>query len=270
MEEIFKRAQRLKYTSFEYINLEDILDAEKEFIIAELEEIFLFKLEDKQCHIYWATETKEGFFNNLSRMLHFVNIRNKGIDTIYMEFIPQEFVIDIEGLGFKVVSEFVDYWIDDLNGIKVKLKQQHEVRNIRPTEYESAGKVTTACKNYSRGFRGETCDFVKEWNESDDSCILVSELNNEIAGVCFLNIYGFTSDKGPILWLRELAVAPQYHQNGIAHSLIAEALQWGQANGAKRSFLACDTENVKAIKIYEDFGYKRKDGQGQINVAKHF
>ncbi len=40
-------------------------------------------------------------------------------------------------------------------------------------------------------------------------------------------------------------------------------------NGAVRSFLSCDIENTKAIKIYEGLGYRRKTGRGQINMERY-
>lgn len=108
---------------------------------------------------------------------------------------------------------------------------------------------------------------MKEWNESDNSCILVAEHNKAIAGVCFLTINGFKSEKGPILWLRELAVDPKYQNQGIGYMLAVGALIWGKNNGAKRSFLAADKENHHAIRIYNKLGFQHKDEIGQINMA---
>jgi len=48
--------------------------------------------------------------------------------------------------------------------------------------------------------------------------------------------------------------------------LLAYAINWGVKNGAVRSFLLCDAENVKAIRLYEGLGYERRPGRGQINM----
>lgn len=47
---------------------------------------------------------------------------------------------------------------------------------------------------------------------------------------------------------------------------IVHGINWGIENGAKRSFLAVDAENINAIKLYKSLGYKRKDERGQINM----
>ena len=63
-----------------------------------------------------------------------------------------------------------------------------------------------------------------------------------------------------------MAVEPNYQGKGVGHELLAYAIKWGIKNGAKRSFLACDAENTNAIKLYQDFNYKREDERGQINM----
>lgn len=109
---------------------------------------------------------------------------------------------------------------------------------------------------------------MKEWNESEDSHIFVAEVDNEVIGICCISLYGFDSEKGIVLWMREVAVKPRYHSQKIGLNLVAFAINWGKRNGAVRSFLACDADNVKAIKLYEGLGYERKTKRGQINMEK--
>lgn len=268
MEDIFKKAQSLKYTSFTYLDMEDIIDIDSDLTIIKPEIIMMCKIKNKQYRLYWASETKEGFLNALNNVIALIDKRNTDSKDIYLEFIPPDFVPEMRNIGFIIASEFVDYWVNNLLDIKITVSKDYEVKKILPDEYENVIRVTKSCNGYSRGFGfySEPSEFIKEWAETENSCILNVKMNGEIAGVCFLNIYGFDSVKGPILWLRELAVSPKYHCRGIAHALIAEAFKWGIANGAKRSFLACDTENFTASKIYESFGYRRKDEHGQINM----
>lgn len=61
--------------------------------------------------------------------------------------------------------------------------------------------------------------FIQEWHESDHSCVFAAELDNIVVGVCLLNIYGYDQEKGSVLWLRQLAVDPEFHNNGIGFSL---------------------------------------------------
>lgn len=86
--------------------------------------------------------------------------------------------------------------------------------------------------------------------------------------MCCVGLYGFESEKGTVLWIREIAVRPQYQKKGIGRLLLEHAILWGQENNAKRSFLACDAENYNAIRLYESFGYRKEDERGQINMEK--
>ncbi|WP_130807183.1 GNAT family N-acetyltransferase [Senegalia massiliensis] len=110
------------------------------------------------------------------------------------------------------------------------------IRRIKKNEYQTASEVTKSCKDYSRGYRGETAEWIKEWNESENSYIFVAEMNNEIIGICCISLYGFESEKGINLWLREVEVKPSYHSKKIGLSLIAFAINWGNRNDAVRSF----------------------------------
>lgn len=270
MEETFNKAQRLKYTSFAYLDMEEIIDTDPGLTIVEPEVIMMCKIKNEQYRIYWASETKERFLNTLKKVVALIDKKNTYPKDIYLEFIPPDFVPEMKNMGFNIASEFVDYWVNNLQDIKITASKDYKIEKVLPDEYENVYMVTKSCDGYSRGFGfySEPSEFIKEWAETENSCILNVKMNGEIAGVCFLNIYGFDNVKGPTLWLRELAVSPKYHCRGIAHSLIAEAFKWGIANGAKRSFLACDTENFTASKIYESFGYKRKDEHGQINMIR--
>ncbi len=85
--------------------------------------------------------------------------------------------------------------------------------------------------------------------------------------MCMMNIYGHESEKGPVVWLRELAVHLEYQGRGIGFSLILKGLKWRKSNNATRSFLAVDLKNRNAIKLYKALGYKRNVERGQINMA---
>jgi GNAT superfamily N-acetyltransferase len=52
-----------------------------------------------------------------------------------------------------------------------------------------------------------------------------------------LSLYGFDSEKGTVLWLREIAVTPCAHSNGIGSLLIISAINWRLKKGAKRNVI---------------------------------
>lgn len=174
----------------------------------------------------------------------------------------------MEDNGFIITNEWIDFWNNDLTTICLEQSNSIWIRRIKENEYQVASEITKSCKDYSRGFKGESSEWIKEWNESENSCIFVAEKNDEVIGICCVSLYGFESEKGVVLWLREVAVNPKYHSQKIGLNLVIFAINWGKINGAVRSFLACDIENRKAIKLYEGLGYQRKAKRGQINMEK--
>jgi len=269
MKEIFEKAQGFKYTSVTYKDLEDIGGVNKENIFEMDSAVFIIEENDKEIQIHWGAETKEAYFNEIKKVIAFIEGKKKQDKRIFSEFIPPEFVAEMEELGFKIVSEWVDFVVKDLHAIEVSQSRFEGVRPIEANEYEEASEVLCSCIGCSRGFTGESAQWVKEWNEAEDRCILVAEVKKELVGVCCLSMYDFDSEKGAILWLREIGVSPGYQGKGIGYALIEKAFQWGKDKVAKRSFLACDAENYNGIKLYEKFGYRRNDGRGQINMAKY-
>lgn len=276
MEKIIELANELKYTSLRYVDEEDVSDGK--VFINSTNNIFMYqktnanktlywnsKSEDN-IQIHWASESKEKFFQGLKETISHIKETEIKTEKIFIEFIPEEFLEDMSSIGFKIVSEWVDFWSNDLSLIKIMYNENTKLRSLTQNEISLAGQVTRKCSGYSRGFTGESDKEIKEWIEEENSNVLVAEKENKIIGVCLVNLYGFDSEKGTVLWIRELAVDPEYHGNRIGHDLLAYAVDWGIKNGAKRSFLACDAENANAIRLYKDFNYRRKEERGQINM----
>lgn len=265
MKDIIDKVKQFQYTSLEYADSEDISNSI--ICINNRGSIFLYSVVDAQATIDWATNSKENFFDGLKETINLIS-QDQTIKKVYIEFIPEYYICEMEDLGFIIASEWVDFWNNNLAIICLEQPNSLIVRKIKENEYQMASQITILCKDYSRGYKGETSEWIKEWNESENSYIFVAEMNNEIIGICCISLYGFESEKGVILWLREVAVKPSYHSEKIGLNLVAFAINWGKQNGAVRSFLACDIENIKAIKLYEGLGYERKSGRGQINMEK--
>lgn len=276
MENIINLANKYKYNSLEYVDLEDIANAV--MYINTNNNIFLYQKANIKKELYWdskskdnielfwASESKDSFFQGLIKTINFIKQKEIKTEKIYVEFIPEDFLDEMNSAGFKVVSEWVDFWNSDLCSYHVELKKTINIRPISNSEITIAGDVTRSCLGYSRGFTGESNEIIKEWSESENACLFVAELDNKIVGICFVMLYGFDSEKGTVLWIRELAVNPKYQSMGIGREMITYGFKWGIEKGAKRSFLACDAENLNAIKLYESLNYKRKDERGQINM----
>lgn len=265
MNTIIEKVNQFKYSSLEYVDSEDIRNP----VISTNndESIFFYCKEEGEIKIYWAVNSKENFLKGLEKTVETIS-REDTIRNVVIEFIPEDYISDMEERGFTTISEFVDFWIDSLEAVTLAQSDSVSIRRVREDEYQALSDITISCRNYSRGFIGETPEFMKEWNESENSCIYVAEINGEIVGMCCLGLYGFDSEKGLVLWLREIAVKPNYHSQRIGFNLMAYAINWGKSKGAVRSFLLCDVENDKAIKLYERLGYVRKTKRGQINMGR--
>lgn len=263
MNDLADKIKGYKYTSLNYADLDEI-SASFTYIDTD-DSLFLYRVEDEKAGIEWAANSKESFFVGLAKSIDLIS-KEHTVKKIYLEFIPENYVPEMEKLGFAIASEFLDFWIDKLEAINLKRQDSLVIRRIKADEYQAAFLVTKLCEGCSRGFRGESAEWIKEWNESENSSVFAAEKNNEIVGVCFVNLYGFDSEKGTVLWIREVAVKPDYQSQKIGLNLMAHAINWGIENGAARSFLACDTDNAKGIKLYEGLGYKRKSNRGQINM----
>jgi ribosomal protein S18 acetylase RimI-like enzyme len=276
MENIINLANQYKYNSLQYVDSEDIENAA--IYINTNENIFLYQKSNLEKELYWdskskdniqlfwASKSKESFFQGLLETINFIKQNEIKAEKMYVEFIPEDFLEKMNSAGFEIVSEWVDFWNSDLSSFNVDLTKSINIRPLNNDEITIAGDVTRSCLGYSRGFTGESDGIIKEWGESENSYVFVAELDNKIVGVCLVMLYGFESEKGTVLWIREVAVNPKYQSKGIGREMITYGIKWGIEKGAKRSFLACDVENLNAIKLYESLNYKRKDERGQINM----
>lgn len=276
MNNLIEKARGLKYSSLDYVDIEDI-KASKIFNNDD-SNIFLYQnsnikkelyWESKSNHsfqLFWAANSRESFLEGLAQTIEYIKKTELNPDKIYIEFIPEEFLDDMNNMGFSIVSEWVDFWNSDLKSVDIAYKNKISIREVVEKDIKAVSEVTKSCTGYSRGFTGQSEDIIKEWMDTENSYLFVAEVDGTIVGLCFVILYGFDSEKGTILWIRELVVNPKFQSNGIGRRLIIHGINWGVENGAKRSFLACDVENYKAIRLYENLGYKKKEERGQINM----
>lgn len=276
MEKIVKKAKQYQYNSLEYIDVEDV--SSSNIYINTDSCIFLYQTADEikelywdsksksNIQLFWAADSKENYLNGLMKTIDHIKKSKSNAKKIYIEFIPEDFLEDMSKLGFSIVSEWVDYWNIDLASLDTSYKSKFKIRALIDNEIKAASDITKSCTGYSRGFIGQSEDIIKEWLDTENSYLFVAELDGIIVGLCFVILYGFDSEKGTVLWIRELVVNPKYQSNGIGRQLIIHGIDWGKENGARRSFLACDTENYNAIKLYESLNYRRKAERGQINM----
>lgn len=149
---------------------------------------------------------------------------------------------------------------------------------LKETECAEASEVTMACAGQSRGFTGQTTEWMREWMDNSEPESTESGVYNkailaarndreEIVGILCTGTYAHESEKGAIAWIREVAFKPEYQGRKIARRLITQALAYGRACGAKRAFLAADECNAHAIHLYESIGFKASDEDSQIDMV---
>ena len=164
-----------------------------------------------------------------------------------------------------------DYFKHSLSDIHNELS---DAIVLKDTECKEAAMVTRSCRDKSRGFTGETEEFIKFWlsdcDENYRNSIIFVEKNDlgEIVGLVCTATYGHDSEKGPIVWIREVCVRPEYQNRGIARKLIKQALSHGKMQGATRAFLAADEMNENAIHLYKSLGFEPSTEESQIDMMK--
>lgn len=263
MSDILQESVKFRYNSFLYTKPDDIVD----FIPLRFDDnsIIIYEKNANIINIGWAVNKKETLLDGIKKLIEiFINDQNDL--KIGIEFVPETFVNDLQKLGFYISCEWVDFWLDDLSNLPEGITCVNSIRDIKSDEIEEASKVTRLCAGFSRGYKGETSEWLLNWIKQENSKVFVSLCDDIITGVCCVSLYGFDRKEGIILWLREIAVHPDYHSKKIGLNLMIYALLWGRKNGAVTSFLACDKENKKAIALYEGLGYRRKDNLSQINM----
>ncbi len=258
---LIERAREFPLTSMEHVDVETL--GAVSVIRSEDTALIIRSLMNGRTYLHWAVSNGHELVSSIVSLLN-TGLIEEGVE---VEFVPESCVGSLEQIGFSVLSEWVDYWQSPLKPIEIELPEGLIIRPIGQEEYAGASVIMRRCEGLSRGYLGETSQWLRQWNEQEHSVVYVALLDNALIGLCCMAVYGFDNPDGPTMWLRQLAVNPLCHSRRIGLSLTVEALQWGAKQGAERSFLACDAENERAIRLYEGLGYERACGRGQINMV---
>lgn len=250
------------FSSMKYLEYDDVSNYDIEIEQDDIIILFGFNREADCYEYHWAA-------NNSESLLHQINLNKNFL----IPFIPHEWVKLLEQSGLKVRSAWQDYFMKNIEPIE----SDNPIDFLSMDECLEASDVTMACKGQSRGFTGQTADWVCEWltgsqdSDSDtgvrNNAILVERTtNNEIAGIVCTGTYAHNSEKGAIVWIREVAVKPEFQNKGIARKLILQAITYGKAKGATRAFLAADECNTGALHLYTSIGFVTGEDESQIDM----
>ena len=268
--EIIKNSlDKFKYHSLAYTDYEEI----KEYKILHNDDrvilIHGYSLEDQFYKYHWAC-------NEVDILVNLEKIKDtKGL----IGFVPKEWVENLKEIGFKMYAVWNEYFVgsikEQLERLEDGFKEDLLIEVMQEDECESVSQVTLACKGQSRGFSGQSAGWIANWMEGKEpalpeyarnSKIFVKKIEDRIVGMICVATYGHESEKGAILWIREVAVHPMYQGRGIARVLIKKAYNYGIMVGAKRAFLMADECNEGAIHLYQSMGFV--SNEAEINMIK--
>lgn len=262
----FKRIQsKLEKFKFSSLNYSEYCEVEDFKIENEDDDLILisgYNAEAKVSEYHYAANDYNNLLNRLDLTKEFL-----------ITFIPHEWIKKFEERGIKVRNAWHDYFIKDLSSVPIN--DNYELLKLE--ECKEASDVTMSCRGQSRGFTGQTEKWIKSWlngteygcinSEIEDSTIIVSRNSeNKIVGIICTGTYAHKSVEGATVWIREIAVQPEYQNKGIARRLINQAITYGKKNGAKRGFLAADECNDTAIHLYKSIGFKPSDEESEIDM----
>lgn len=252
------RYNSMRYIEFEEIKTYDILYDDKNIIL-----IYGYNHENNSNQYHWACNEVEVL----------IGAMDSKESNVLITFVPKEWVNSLKEAGFQMYATWNDYFLDDLQVFDKEFK----LEKIKTHEYDIVSKITLACLGQSRGFSGQTMEWVRQWAEGREpalpsyaanSSILVKKINDVIVGIICVATYSHESERGAILWIREIAVHPDHQRKGIARELIKQAYQYGKMLGAKRAFLMADECNEHAIHLYESMGFRGCPDESEINMIK--
>ncbi len=220
--------------------------------------VIKIKDELKKTIVHWSVDTVEDLLEGINLV--------KSDKVLYIEFIPDEFVKVLEDNGFKISSEWKDYWNNDLNKFSVEKNNNISVLDLE--DIHEAYDVVKSCEGLSNDFEEQELEWFEEFLKDEEASIFKYKLDGETIAVLMNTFYGHKSEKGKVFWLREIAVRPEYHNKGYGNKLIKHALNFAISKEAKRAFLACDALNFNAIHLYNKLGFHTTEESGQINMIR--
>lgn len=260
---IQEKLKKFKYTSMQYIEYEQIQNYDEIHNDEKAIALYGYNNESKTYEYHWAS-------NRIDDLLSIIN--NSNTNTL-ITFVPRSWTKELERYGFEIFAIWNDYFIPNIDSVK----SDTNPKIINADECENVSKVTLSCRGQSRGFTGQSKEWVKQWilgeapavPEYTKNCaVLVHRIDGEIVGVICVGTYAHDSDKGAILWIREVAVLPEFQRRSIARELINQALVYGKKHGTKRAFLMADECNVHAIHLYKSLGFVANKDEAQIDMIK--
>jgi ribosomal protein S18 acetylase RimI-like enzyme len=263
---LIEQVKKYPYAYFEMSEeqLSAVLREKPEFVVVDKGAIAVLEPSDSaEAQLHWATGNADSLIYTIQSLRK--NLQAKMSGRWRMPFAHPDLVEPLCRFGFELDSHYMDYWLYGVAELTLNASQQEYIRKATPSDFSRLSEISAEC-SYSPGWIEEPEEWFAYWLSKENGEIFVADLEGEIAGYCCVDLYGSDSEKGTVVWIQALAVAPEYQRRGLGRTLLLIGLRWGQKGGAQRSFLAADKRNHISRKIYENLGY-RPSGAEEINLV---
>lgn len=275
-DDIMQHITEYQYNSLTYYRYEDV--AAFDLYCNEKQLILMagWDEESEMLRIHWAANSVDELAAGLSKLRLM-----KKTDSFKISFVPKDWVNRLQQEGYEIYAIWHDFWIHNIDECIDQNLGQQKVNYECLTDQEcgEASAVTMSCRGQSRGFTGQTEQWIREWlngtensavdsNASDSTVLIQRDGQGRMVGILCTTIYGHASKRGPVCWIREIAVHPDAQRQGIGRKLILQALLYGRERGAKRAFLAADENNHGAIHLYQSVGFVPDEDEAEINMIE--
>lgn len=95
-------------------------------------------------------------------------------------------------------------------------------------------------------------EFVLESFSDANEVYFIDVDNDKVKGYVRIHVFNFCDE----IWIYGLYVRENYRNTGIAKSLLDESIKFAKINNKKNIKLYAYSNNVAALKLYEQYGFK--------------
>ncbi|MEY3219887.1 MAG: hypothetical protein RIT27_1244 [Pseudomonadota bacterium] len=92
--------------------------------------------------------------------------------------------------------------------------------------------------------------------ESEQTVVFVAELENQIIGMCSLQILISTAQGSKVGLIEDVIITKNYQKQGIGNQLLETVKNWAKQQGLTRLQLLADKTNYNALDFYQKNDWK--------------
>jgi len=249
--DIQAQAKRHKYSyPFNHMDYGDYKNA---YIMVCTDTLALVVDKDNDLNnVYWFFDEPIEFLTHLKCLSGKINI----------EFVPKELIDMFIAYGFSIYADYVDFFNNNLSETAQFIADNSEIESICYENKDAFKQISLLYIEQSRGFAYESEEWYMDWVKENN--IFAIRYAGKIIGYCCTSIYA----NNTIVWVRRIAVSPQWQRKGNGEALLKQALLFGFQNGASRAFLHVDSANKPAISLYRKFGFSASGCESQIVMQR--